>query len=228
MMRYQGIFIPSETLQETASVFLFLRGKTTEFRDTNIGDNSSLYGEARCRSAVALKDGFSQRLHGQHLGGRKDIKAFSQSWQKNTGKWVDPVILTKSSAGSARVPCFHAELQCCDWWIAGKAQRANTQLQLFKVDFWHCILVIFWSYIFGIFTYFTVFGMAWYGCRICAMEGQQSAYFPSSQLMISRMSCSSQSEGALISEFSWWSLWLEEKPSNCWPFIAHDCLIHVI
>lgn len=47
------------------------------------------------RSAVALKNGLSQGLHGQCLGGRKDIKAFSQSWQKNTGKWVDPVVLTK-------------------------------------------------------------------------------------------------------------------------------------
>lgn len=51
------------------------------------------------------------RLHVQHLGGRKDIKAFSQSWQKNTGKWVDPAVLTKSGAGSARVPiAFHADL----------------------------------------------------------------------------------------------------------------------
>lgn len=128
--------------------FLFLlRGKTTGFRDTNRGDNSSLCGEGTHRSAVALKDGFSQRLHSQHLGGRKDIKAFSQSWQKNTGKWVDPMVLTKSGAGSASVPCFHAELHCCDGWTAGKVQSTVAQLWLLKVDvnFKHCIIVIFAS-----------------------------------------------------------------------------------
>lgn len=119
-----------------------LRGKTTGFRDTNREDNCSLCGEWTHRSAIALKDG---RLHGQRLGGRKDIKAFSQSWQKNTGKWVDPAVLTKSGAGSARVPCFHAGLQCCDGWAAGKAQSTEAQLQLFKVDvnLWHFIIVIF-------------------------------------------------------------------------------------
>lgn len=100
--------------------------------DTNRGDNSSLCGEGTHRSAVALEDGFSLRLHGQRLGGRKDIKAFSQSWQKNTGKWADPVVLTKSGAGSARVPCVHAELHCSDGWIAGKPQSSVAQPRFFR------------------------------------------------------------------------------------------------
>lgn len=111
----------------------------------NRGDKSSLSSEGTHRSAVALEDGFSQRFHGQRLGGRKDIKAFSQSWQKNTGKWVDPVVLTKSRAGSARVPCFHTEPHCCGGWSAGKAQSAVSQLRLLKVDvnLCHCVTVIF-------------------------------------------------------------------------------------
>lgn len=127
-------------------VFLFLlRGETTGFRDTNRGDNSSLCHEGTQRSAVAVKDNFSEHLHGLRLGGRKDIQAFSQSWQKNTGKWVDPATLTKSGAGSMRVPCFHTELHCCDGQTASNAQSTVAQLRLLKVDFhfWHCIIVIF-------------------------------------------------------------------------------------
>lgn len=64
--------------------------------------------ETRVHSVVKetqrVVDGFSQSPVSQRLSHRKDIKAFSQSWQKNTGKWVDPVVLTKGGTGSVRVP----------------------------------------------------------------------------------------------------------------------------
>lgn len=116
MARYQTIFIPSDEVQEATQAFLFFLGGC---RDTNRGDNSSLSSEGDS-SHYSCKCSFTLCLRGQHLGGRKDIKAFSQSWQKNTGKWVDPAVLTRSDTGS--VPCFHAELRCCDGQTAGSAQ----------------------------------------------------------------------------------------------------------
>lgn len=75
---YLSIFTPSETVQEMKQQFLVSCSlKTSEFTDR--GDNGSLCGEGMRRGAVALKTGFSQGLHSQRLGGRKDIKGFSQS-----------------------------------------------------------------------------------------------------------------------------------------------------
>lgn len=73
--RYQAIFIPSETVQEVKQEFFYFfweakqQGLETQTEETIV--HSAVKGTHR--SAVALKDG---RLHGQRLGGRKDIKVF--------------------------------------------------------------------------------------------------------------------------------------------------------
>lgn len=74
--RYQAIFIPSETVQEAKQEGA---GRVCESLQTQIVDNSSVCAEGTHGSAVALEDAFLQRLHGRRLGGRKDIKGFSQS-----------------------------------------------------------------------------------------------------------------------------------------------------
>lgn len=130
----QYLFHLKQSRKPHKSFLFLLRGKTTGFGDTNSGDNCSNYRDGTRRSALALKDGFSECFHCLCLASRKDIKAFSQSWQKNTGKWADPATLTKSGAGSARMLCFYTELQCCDGWSAGKVQGTVAQLWLLKVD----------------------------------------------------------------------------------------------
>ena len=78
---YQAVFIPSVSVQEATQGFLSSerQNKETQTEETIV----HCAARATRRRAVALKDGFALR---PGLGGRKDIKAFSQSWQKNTGK----------------------------------------------------------------------------------------------------------------------------------------------
>lgn len=79
--------------------------------ETKTGDNSSPCNEWDS-SHYSCKRSFTLCFCSQLLGGRKDIKAFSQSWQKNTGKCLDPAVLTRSGTGSVRVPFFLSRALC--------------------------------------------------------------------------------------------------------------------
>lgn len=66
------------------------------------------------------------------------LKLFSQSWQKNTGKWVEPVNLTKCSRGSvsAMLPHRAAPLRC---WTSAQGWLQFTPLCSQSRYFcWHC------------------------------------------------------------------------------------------
>lgn len=118
MARYQAIFIPSETVQETAQVFFFFVSSERQQGLETQTEETIVHRAVRGHDAVRLppRMAFHNTSTACVLEAGRILKLFSQSWQKNTGKWVDPGFLTKSSAGSARVPCFHTELHCCDGW----------------------------------------------------------------------------------------------------------------
>lgn len=116
------------------------------FGDTNRRDNSSpcLEGTRQFRSCPRRWLFISLSTVCDLAAGRI-LRLFSQSWQKNTGKWVDPATLTKSGAGSARVPCLSAELHCCGGRNAGrpqkKAQRLNSGSSRLIPILWHCAVI---------------------------------------------------------------------------------------
>lgn len=115
-------------------------------RGLNRGDKSSPSGEGTHRSSAALEDGFSQRFHGQRLGGRKDIKAFfpelTEEYREvgwSSGFWPK---------AEQEVRECHASTQSCavvaaDLLAKHKALSSRPWLLKVDVDLCHCATVIF-------------------------------------------------------------------------------------
>lgn len=71
----RALFIPPEHQERTREILFLCRHKTTVFIDAAYWRDLS-WREAGPSVAGSPKDAFPQGLHGQPLGGRKDIKAF--------------------------------------------------------------------------------------------------------------------------------------------------------
>lgn len=118
------------------------------FGDTNRRDNSSPCLEGtRQFCSCPRRWLFISLSTACDLAAGRILRLFSQSWQKNTGKWVDPATLTKSGAGSTRVPCLSAELHCCGGWNAGRPQKKKKRWgSTVAPQGWSPFVALYYSY----------------------------------------------------------------------------------
>lgn len=175
---YQAVFIPSESVQEATRVFLSSerQNKETQTEETIVHAAARGHIAERLPSRMALQRACTAGL----LEAGRILKLFFSPRvdRRIQGSRLTWRVLTKSSAGSATVPCLHAELRWCGGWTAGEAQSSVALWGFSRlITLYHKSIVILKRiYIFIHFFYMHV--LKWQGGWTVGHWGQTVCRFP--------------------------------------------------